>query len=650
MIKIISYIFLILLLTACSVEKKELTLALDAAKENRSELETVLKHYSLQAKDSLKLRAAQFLIENMPYHFYYDGEKVEQQLNVYKIIAESKERPQVVIDSIYATNPPPSLSNHDKKSDIKEISSKLLIDNIEWAFKIWEEQPWGKNICFDDFCEFILPYRIGDEKPTFWREDIYTKYNHYLDSFRKTSQADDPMFAARAILDTLSNLIGDFTFTGLIDSPHVGPKVIEYKSGSCREFTDFAVYAMRSLGIPCGIEVIVRGDANANHFWCFILDKNKKTYMTVFPWKRPLRKSSEYWMSRGKVYRQTFSLNKKMQNDIRQLSSDIYPTFQYPRIRDVTAEYADNLTLSIPLKRMYPLEHTPKIIYLCLSSYRNWIPIAWTDYHKDKLVFSNIEGDAVFRLAIWENEQLIMCSDPFSVDRSSGQTYFFNAQEKMDTMTVFHKFPLSYSYCDRMLGGVVEGSNSNDFKHPDTLLLIKEIPYRLNNYAKVTNEKKYRYIRYKGAPNNSSDIAELALFKYYKDSISLKGKIIGENGSNIKDDPYKYTRTFDGDPYTSFGFEDDTIKGWAGIDFGYPQAIKKILYIPRNSDDFIRKEDVYEFSYWGDKQWISAGISIAKSDSLIYIVPHGTLYYIDNKTRGKDKRIFEYKDGKQKYW
>ena len=36
------------------------------AGENRAELEKVLRHYE---DDTLKLRAAKFLIENMPYHF-----------------------------------------------------------------------------------------------------------------------------------------------------------------------------------------------------------------------------------------------------------------------------------------------------------------------------------------------------------------------------------------------------------------------------------------------------------------------------------------------------------------------------------------------------------------------------------------------------
>jgi hypothetical protein len=47
--------------------------ALIFAEENRTELEKVLEYYSLNKSDSLKYKAACYLIENMPYHFTYGG-------------------------------------------------------------------------------------------------------------------------------------------------------------------------------------------------------------------------------------------------------------------------------------------------------------------------------------------------------------------------------------------------------------------------------------------------------------------------------------------------------------------------------------------------------------------------------------------------
>ncbi|MCM1450357.1 MAG: hypothetical protein NC082_08440 [Clostridiales bacterium] len=56
--------------TCCGIKngKSDLERALEYAGENRAQLEKVLQHYK---DDSLRLRAASFLISNMPGHYSY---------------------------------------------------------------------------------------------------------------------------------------------------------------------------------------------------------------------------------------------------------------------------------------------------------------------------------------------------------------------------------------------------------------------------------------------------------------------------------------------------------------------------------------------------------------------------------------------------
>lgn len=61
-----------LLCIACTTSPLEK--ALEESGVNRPQLEKVLAHYSVSAGDSLKYRAACFLIENMPGHGWYEGE------------------------------------------------------------------------------------------------------------------------------------------------------------------------------------------------------------------------------------------------------------------------------------------------------------------------------------------------------------------------------------------------------------------------------------------------------------------------------------------------------------------------------------------------------------------------------------------------
>ena len=88
---------------------------------------------------------------------------------------------QNIASALYRWNDRPDeerlLVKHDwgelkVEEDVKFITSEYLINNIELAFKVWMEQPWGKNISFDVFCEEILPYRVGKEPLENWREKV----------------------------------------------------------------------------------------------------------------------------------------------------------------------------------------------------------------------------------------------------------------------------------------------------------------------------------------------------------------------------------------------------------------------------------------------------------------------------------------------
>lgn len=69
------YICILLNLFSCSsYEKERLEAALVFADDNRPELEKVLTYYE---GDSLKLKAAVYLIENMPLYYTYKGKDLD---------------------------------------------------------------------------------------------------------------------------------------------------------------------------------------------------------------------------------------------------------------------------------------------------------------------------------------------------------------------------------------------------------------------------------------------------------------------------------------------------------------------------------------------------------------------------------------------
>ena len=205
-------------------------------------------------------------------------------------------------------------------------------------------------------------------------------------------------------------------------------------------------------------------------------------------------------------------------------------------------------------------------------------------------------------------------------------------------------------FLGRMVGGVFEASNHPDFRRPDTLFAIKERPSRLRNVVCLPDKgKAYRYVRYYGPPTRHCNVSELAFYASAADTAALRGRIVSPPGVAEGRIVNQFGNVFDGDPYTSMDYREPS-GGWVGMDFGRPVHIDKLVYMPRNRNNFIRTGDRYELFYATAAGWESLGEQVAESDSLVYKVPRGALLYLRDHTRGSDDRIFEMMDGRQKLW
>ena len=630
-----------------------LEIALQSAGNSRNELEKVLLYYRENSSDSLKYRAVFFLIVNMPFYSYLSGKQLENYKSYYSWLKKSKGKsPEQVADSVKKVFGP--IGNMVRKRDILEIDSAYLCHNIEWAFKVWKEQPWGKNISFDMFCEYILPYRIDDEPLAYWREMYYEKYNSLLDSLRMSNTLDkeDPVVAASYLIERLLDKEHIFTSVTPTSFGHIGPEYVQYLSGSCREVTDFCVYLFRALGIPCAIDFIpMSGSGSAGHFWLVTWDKNGEDYKMDFPEPLQLvRKSWWYAMDMSaKMYRYTFSVNRGVYESMAAYGEELYPFWRLPKFKDVTHGYAQyyKKEMKIPSERIYKEKRDGKIAYLCLSSRDRWIPVDWTEYDRNNLVFRNLKKSSIMRVATYENGSLHFVTDPFIVDGWTNKSHYYSAGEEKQDVVLYAKSNIDTEnlFRDRMIGGVFEGSNRADFADKDTLFLIQSKPYRLRTVVKSWSDKKYRYLRYVGPENASCNVAEIAFYEP-NDTTALKGNVLGTPGCSQQDGSHEYTNAFDGKTWTSFDYIEPT-GGWTGLDAGKEVQVDRIVYTPRNRDNYIRPGDTFELFYC-DGDWKSAGMMIATTDSLVYRnIPKDVLLLLRNHTRGVDERIFVYENGTQ---
>ena len=634
---------------ACHPGKSRLEEALEAAGENRSELEQVLDHYR---GDSLKSLAAQFLIENMPCHYAYAGKELEKYRRYFERFPPCAWRgPEFVRDSLLEVDGAFCPDSLYKVYDIHVIKSDYLIRNIDQAFEVWHGQPWGRHVDFADFLEFILPYRVGTETLSDWRQEVYDRYNPMLDSIRASADSTDVLAVAQVLMDSLS--VGTVYFTGLFPSGiTVGPDLVEWRSGNCRELTDLVTYVFRALGIPGGCDkMLMRGDKNVAHYWNFVVDGEDSTYFASIGQSSKLfAKAETYWDPKGKVYRETFSLNRAMRDACGRDTTDVPPVFREPLMQDVTAAYAGKINrfLRIPADSLALVPHAGETVYLCLATRGTWVPVGYGRFEGDTVRIDNVQGDVVFRQVVCRKGHLVSLGVPFLLEKYTGAVRFFRAGEERQKAVLLQKFKEDFQA--HMVGGVFEASDHPDFRCPDTLFAIKGRPPRLRNVVCLPDKgEARRYVRYYGPPTRHCNVSELAFYVSAADTAALCGRIVSPPGVAEGRIVNQFGNVFDGDPYTSMDYREPS-GGWVGMDFGRPMHIGKLVYMPRNRDNFIRTGDRYELFYATAAGWESLGEQTAESDSLVYKVPRGALLYLRDHTRGSDDRIFEMVDGRQKLW
>ena len=644
------------LLTGCNRHAGDIRLeqALAFAGENRNELEKVLNRYASDPADSLKYRAARFLIKNMPGYHYYEGEELDKHAIYFDVLGKSKKQPGSILDSLNNISGRFNPSSLVQKQDIHEMDSALLCENIDWAFMVWKKYPWNRSTSFDDFCEYILPYRIKDERLTNWRKEYYTLFSPFMEGL----ETDGPVVAAKHLREAILKEKGKPRFTMMRPGGYPNLDAFNAMSfnGSCDDLAQFTLFAFRSVGIPCTIDFIsICGNYNLGHSWVVFQDKKGDYYaMDFFDNIEYISdKSRANVLRKQKAYRKTFSYNTGAIMAMKKVEESAPPFFsgRYYRFRDVTRLYSNNYleTVHIPASLLYHKPPKNKIVYLCGSSWLKWVPLDWTVPDKaGKIVFRDQNIGDIVRLAVYEEGKFSFLTDPFKIDEQdhSIETYTVSDNTGMDGVTLFSKYPIEGDlvFRNRMVGGVFEGSNDPSFRRGDTLHVIQDVPFRLFTRGTLSTGKQYRYVRYKGPAGSYCNVAEV---QFFSDTVYLTGKVIGTPGCRLNDGAFEYTNVFDGVTETSFDHStsDD---GWAGLDLGVPRRITAVTYTPRNHDNYIEKGQRYELFVSGKKGWESLGVQVALSDSLRYDnVPMGGLYYLKNHSSGKDERIFLIENGRQ---
>jgi len=560
-------------ITSCNNYSSELRSALKEAGTNRSELEYVLNYYSQNKKDSLKLKAAKFLIENMPYYYSYSGKSIRIFKETLKKATKDGFVGKAALDFVEKTCGFPDFAQLEVVRDIQVIKSGFLIKNIDQSFMVWEKQPWGKSISFNDFCEYILPYRIDNEPLDDWKSSYYEHYQPLIDSLKKTVNVIE---ASNIIYQYITK--DPWIFIAEIPGPHFGSKFLfDERTGSCRERCDLAIYVMRSLGIPVGTDMVLHNpDQSGKHFWNFVLDENGKSVEFTLWDEAPLPNLKQKFVKkRGKVYRNKFSINKEF-IEIFKKGKNTPTIFKKYNIVDISKEYFKSNRIKFAKNELGSV--TKGLVFLAVFDTNGWCPIYWGEIKNKELVLENIDYGVMYTLCSYNENTFEPISYPFFIDTNS-KKHFLTPSKALENVKLERKFTMKFmqEHMVRFSGGKFEASNNKDFNKAIELYVIDSIQTAKYFSIKINNVNKYKYVRYFSPDNSLCNMAEMSFLD--QNGNELIGTVIGSDGAINNETKLMKQAVFDKDPLTFFNAP-DIIGMWVGLKFPVAKTINTITYLP----------------------------------------------------------------------
>ena len=371
---------------------KNVATVLEKAGKNRGELEKVIQRYNQNTADSLKLKATYFLISNMDLHSSVDyywadgsGKRIPYNEMDYPDFVTAVKVFEEIKPKYENVKPVPFVYK-----DIDVIKADFLIKNIENAFDVWK-QPQSKNISFADFCNYILPYRVGSEPLQDWRAVYREKFGWIKDSLKGQNTEQALNYFAKDMRTWFINTWDQEQRKEPL--PHLGPmQLLNRKKGNCDDIGNLMAYILRSQGYCASLESVPYwATSTGTHFFNSTFSSEGK--LIPFDVSTSNIKIDNFSREPSKVIRITYAKQPDALANIID-REQIPPGFMRNKnYMDVTANYWQTSSLETPL---FTIPSKPSIAYVCVFNGMKWRPTWWGKINKGKTKFDNLCKGAVF--------------------------------------------------------------------------------------------------------------------------------------------------------------------------------------------------------------------------------------------------------------
>lgn len=635
--------------SGCSKDDVYLYYALRAAGNNKSELKAVLKHYRTVDKDPLKLRAAKYLIANMPAHYSYrDTAAINSYYSKALEILGTGPSPDWQRDTLRQISDTQYAGlSRDIITDVEVMTADYLIYSIDRAFQEWRTRPWSRHLTYDEFQEWILPYKVTElQSLDAWRDTLPA---HYTDSI-STVPADDmernsisgAIEIVRGEIHSKQSAIGHRVIwedRGSIPMRSAATWV-RMTYGSCMDYVIMGTAVFRSVGLPAAVDQVPSWGRNSEgHSWYVFLSDRGREEPTIN--SLIIGAGMPFYTNERipKVWRTTYTINRDRVK-YRNTAKYVYP-FELCQ-EDVTDHYSRTSNLEIETSRKQTAKLTDKkYVYIAMAVNAGgpqWKVLDFGTLRRGKARFKNMGREMLYIALGYDGRKLIPISQPFILHKSGAVEYIDNPDDtntKTISMDLRRKYYESYNVVNmrrRILGGKIQCSDRPDFKDAVTLYTIErtDIPYLIELNA----DRPYRYWRYFTPDGSWGSISELSFHDENGNKLEGRGIANSEAGLDAID------RAYDGNLLSNFEINQPN-GNWVGMDMGRRTNVRYASVSPRSDDNDICPGNEYELFCFDGQKWSSLGYQQADGNVLHYDnIPLNTLLWLHNYTRGNNERPF----------
>ena len=654
---------------------------------NKFEMGKVLAYYRFIDNDDDKYNAALFLIENARYH-YSKGKVKTLNPEIEKLRHETDSIYFSITKDISLKNYPWKLLTQALKKrqkgfkemvmpegecsntlylDSEDLSFSFFTEHIDHAFGIWKKSRFANFLTFDEFKEYILPYRsvrgYGFHETGKYYEELFGK--HVLAD--TAASLKDHVFRYNLAVKVMRNINGKTkrkNKAGIFD-------LYTHDFHDCVDRASYGANILRACGIPTVVEYnVCYRNFGGRHFHCNTFDSTR--VWTTFNPESSLPGSGDWAFAVTlNVYREMFGAQKNTPYFLRNKDEYIPTILNSPCIMDVTSNLQKTVEIDIPFTK----QTNNRLAYLATfhKASGGLIPVTWgvIDSLAKSIHFDFAIPNMIYFPIYYEDKDIKTFGQPFYVTSEGDKVSILpipGVDTKMDSvvnLVVNRKFPRKTNMIElseKLVGGRFLGSNRLDFKNAQVLYEIKEppMPYFLN--YPLTKKGKFQYYRFQASdkyPHANISMLEWVTDKKYnytnvmnvsRSHITTPEAIIRSMSDSLlvklldakSWDDMKHKTEYDGNMQTAPGAYPSI-----SMFLSKPQIVTSVRFAPKNADNGITANDEFELYYW-DNGWTYGGYSKAKYEYVEFKnIPANKLYWLVNKSQGNEELLFTIINGKQ---